>query len=61
MLRWPPGAVSNQTFLSAAVRSLLLFNDLVIVVAGRNESTIESEVYATNASMVRNPIKENQQ
>jgi molybdenum cofactor cytidylyltransferase len=58
MLRWPPGAVSNQTFLSAAVRSRVLFNDMVIVVAGRNESTIESEVYATNASMVRNPEPE---
>jgi molybdenum cofactor cytidylyltransferase len=54
LLPWPPGTDSNLTFLSAAVRSLLNFNDLVIVVAGRNESTIASLVYSTNASLVRN-------
>ena len=58
MLPWPPGAVSQETFLSAAVRSLLPFNDLVIVVAGKNESTIAPVVYATNASIVRNPEPE---
>lgn len=54
LLPWPPGTDSNLTFLSAAVRSLLPFNDLVIVVAGSNEAAIASLVYSTNASLVRN-------
>ena len=58
LLPWPPGTASNQTFLSAAVRSLLPFNDLVIVVAGRNEGAIASLVYSMNASLVRNPEPE---
>jgi len=58
LLPWPPGADSNNTFLSAAVRSLLPFNDLVIVVGGKNEATIAPLVYAMNASLVRNPEPE---
>ena len=58
LLPWPPGTASNQTFLSATIQSLLPFNDLVIVVAGRNEGAIASLVYSTNASLVRNPDPE---
>ena len=58
MLPWPPGSLSNETFLSAAVRSLLPFNDLVIVVGGKNESTIAPSVHAINAILVRNPDPE---
>lgn len=58
LLPWPPGTASNQTFLSAAVQSLLPFNDFVIVVAGRNEGAIASLVYSMNASLVRNPEPE---
>ncbi len=62
LLPWPPpipGAdFSPQTFLSAAIRSLNPFNDMVIVVVGKNETNLAPIVYASGASLVRNPAPE---
>jgi len=59
LLPWPPqGALPQETFLSAAIRSLEPFNDLVLVVVGKNESTLAPVVYACGASLVRNPDPE---
>jgi molybdenum cofactor cytidylyltransferase len=62
LLPWPPadvtGSSTGQTFLSAAIQALSPFNDLVIVVVGRNEATLQRVVYASNASAVRNPAPE---
>ena len=58
LLPWPPsaGQVSSQdNFLSAAIRSLGLFTDFVVVVAGANESALAPVVYAVGASIVVNP------
>ena len=57
LLPWPPGE-SRQTFLSAAIRLLNAFNDMVIVVAGNNEASLAPAVYATSALLVRNPAPE---
>ena len=59
LLPWPP-QVSGQppakdTFLSAAIRSLTLSTDFVIVVAGRNEAALAPVVYASAATIVANP------
>jgi len=65
LLPWPPTSPgklpSGQTFLSAAIQSLLPFNDLVIVVAGKNEAELAAVVYSTGASLVRNPEPERDQ
>jgi molybdenum cofactor cytidylyltransferase len=59
LLPWPPHATSVQeTFLSAAIRNLEPFNDLVLVVVGRNEATLAPLVYASGAFLVRNPEPE---
>jgi len=59
LLRWPPPLEgqppSKETFLSAAIRSLLLSTDFVIVVAGKNESTLAPVAYASGASIAVNP------
>jgi molybdenum cofactor cytidylyltransferase len=59
LLPWPPAALAraarNETFLSAAIRSLSLAADFVIVVAGKNEAALAPIVYATGASLVVNP------
>ena len=57
LLPWPPGE-SQQTFLSAAIRLLNAFNDMVIVVVGNNEESLAPAVYATSAVLVRNPAPE---
>jgi molybdenum cofactor cytidylyltransferase len=62
LLPWPP-PVSGQsagrnTFLSAAIASLLQVCDLVLVVAGKNEARLTPIIYANNASLVRNPEPE---
>ena len=57
LLPWPPNA-QGQTFLSAAIESLNDFSDLVIVVAGKNVSSIAPIVYANAASLVKNPAPE---
>lgn len=56
LLPWPAaGEARGETFLSAAIRSLELYTDFVIVVAGQNESAIAPIVYAQGASLVVNP------
>jgi molybdenum cofactor cytidylyltransferase len=57
LLPWPPGE-TQQTFLSAAIRLLNAFNDMVIVVVGNNEESLAPAVYATSAQLVRNPMPE---
>jgi molybdenum cofactor cytidylyltransferase len=61
LLPWPriaPGVVPAGTFLSAAIESLSLSTDLVIVVAGKNASAIAPIVYAAGASVGINPEPE---
>jgi molybdenum cofactor cytidylyltransferase len=59
LLPWPPRASgeapSNDTFLSAAIRSLLLATEFVLVVVGKNEATLAPIIYAEGASLVANP------
>ncbi|MBZ5683175.1 MAG: nucleotidyltransferase family protein [Acidobacteriia bacterium] len=61
LLPWPPrppGAGSLETFLSAAIRSLSLASDFVLVVAGKNEAALAPIAYANGASIVINPAPE---
>lgn len=46
---------TKDSFLSAAIRSLALSTDFVLVVAGQNEDTLAPVVYANGASLVINP------
>jgi molybdenum cofactor cytidylyltransferase len=58
LLPWPPvtaGQAPGGTFLSAAIDSLTLSTDVVIVVAGKNTPVIAPIVYAAGASLVTNP------
>lgn len=59
LLPWPPPtegrAPSQDTFLSAAIESLSLSTDFVIVVTGNNETVLASTVYSNGASLVVNP------
>ncbi len=59
LLPWPPQVEgqppSKNTFLSAAIRSLLLTTDYVVVIAGKNESTVTPIAYASGASVIVNP------
>ena len=56
LLPWPPRAAgqppSNETFLSAAIRSLTLSTDFILIVAGKNEATLAPIAYANGASLV---------
>ncbi len=58
LLPWPPQVAgqppSKDTFLSAAIRSLLS-TDFVAVVAGQNEAALAPVAYANGASIVVNP------
>jgi|SRR5579864_2146622 len=58
LMPWPPmasaGTPSGDTFLSAAIRSFSAL-DFVVVVAGKNESTLAPVVYAKGASIAVNP------
>lgn len=61
LLPWPPmpaGQPSAGTFLSAAIDSLSLFTELVLVVGGKNASVIAPFLYAAGASLVINPQPE---
>jgi molybdenum cofactor cytidylyltransferase len=62
LLLWPPSpgspGLSRQTFLSAAIQSLNAYNDMVIVVVGKNEPNLSPVVYAAGASLVRNSAPE---
>lgn len=58
LLPWPPvppGQPAADTFLSAAIRSLSLFTDMVLVVVGKNESNVLPTIYACGADSVLNP------
>jgi molybdenum cofactor cytidylyltransferase len=59
LLAWPPqaegGPPSQDTFLSVAIRSLALFTDFVIVVAGKNTANLAPVVYANGALIATNP------
>jgi molybdenum cofactor cytidylyltransferase len=59
LLPWPPAVEgqlpSKDTFLSAAIRSLLLTTDFVVVVAGKNEAVIAPTAYANGATIITNP------
>jgi molybdenum cofactor cytidylyltransferase len=58
LLPWPPqaaGKSSQDTFLSASIRSLASATDFVIVVAGANASALVPVAYACGASLVVNP------
>jgi molybdenum cofactor cytidylyltransferase len=58
LLPWPPqtaGQPSKDTFLSAAIRSLTLSTDFVLIVAGKNEAVLAPIAYANGASLVTNP------
>lgn len=59
LLPWPPLAagqtLSSETFLSSAIRSLLLATDFVVIVVGKNEPTLAPIIYADGASLVVNP------
>lgn len=58
LLPWPPPVEgqppASETFLSAAIRSLTLSSDFVLVVAGKNESALAPIVYTIGASIVVN-------
>ena len=61
LLPWPPPsgqAPSGETFLSAAIRSLSLATDFVLVVAGKNEAALAPIAYASGAVIVVNPNPE---
>jgi molybdenum cofactor cytidylyltransferase len=59
LLSWPPPAAgqapSSDTFLSAAIRSLSLATEFVVVVVGGNEAALAPIIYAHGASLVVNP------
>jgi molybdenum cofactor cytidylyltransferase len=59
LLPWPPQVEglfpAKDTFLSAAIRSLLLATDFVVIVAGRNDANVAPIAYANGASVVINP------
>jgi molybdenum cofactor cytidylyltransferase len=59
LLPWPPQAAgaspSKDSFLSAAIRSLMLATDFVVIVAGKNELALAPIAYANGASVVTNP------
>jgi len=57
LLPWPPTTPgqASGTFLSAAIRALSDWTDMVIVVAGKNAATLAPVVYTHGASLVVNP------
>lgn len=59
LLPWPPLVAgqppSKETFLSAAIGSLMSAADFVLIVAGKNEAALAPIVYAGGASLVANP------
>jgi molybdenum cofactor cytidylyltransferase len=58
LLSWPPlvsPETSSETFLSAAIHSLLRATELVIVVVGTNEAALAPVIYAQGAALVVNP------
>src|SRR5271154_2375277 len=55
LLPWPPESALGGTFLSAAIKLFFPFVDVVLVVAGKNQSAVAPVVYANGASLVVNP------
>jgi molybdenum cofactor cytidylyltransferase len=59
LLTWPPpvsqSQTSNETFLSAAIRSLFYATEFVIVVVGKNEAVLAPTIYSNGASLIVNP------
>lgn len=59
LLPWPPPAAgqapSSETFLSAAIHSLSLATEFVVVVVGKNEVALAPIIYGQGASLVVNP------
>jgi molybdenum cofactor cytidylyltransferase len=59
LLPWPPSdseaSSAGETFLSAAIGSLLPDADFVVVVVGKNEELLAPIIYARGASLVINP------
>jgi molybdenum cofactor cytidylyltransferase len=59
LLPWPPPAggqsPGSDTFLSAAIRSLGLATEFVLVVVGKNEAALAPIIYAHGASLIANP------
>jgi molybdenum cofactor cytidylyltransferase len=59
LLPWPPQTAGQplpqDTFLSAAIRSLALVNDFVVIVAGANQAALAPIIYANGASIAINP------
>jgi molybdenum cofactor cytidylyltransferase len=59
LLSWPPSAAgqstSNDTFLSAAIRSLSMATEFVLVVVGKNEPALAPIIFGQGASLVVNP------
>jgi molybdenum cofactor cytidylyltransferase len=59
LLPWPPAAPgqppSMDTFLSAAIRSLSLAAEFVLVVVGKNEAALAPIIYAEGAALALNP------
>ena len=59
LLSWPPSvnmqAGFKDTFLAAAIKSMTLSTDFVLVVAGQNEAALAPVVYANGASIIVNP------
>ncbi len=68
LLPWPPaphpsntakgGAASSRSLLSATIDALGRFCDLIFVVVGKNQTTLEPVVYSCAAFLVRNPNPE---
>ena len=59
LLPWPSGSSGpGNTFLSAAIQALSDFNDLVVVVVGKNEKSLAPLIYSVGASLVCNPAPE---
>jgi molybdenum cofactor cytidylyltransferase len=57
LLPWPPAigeTRTGDTFLSAAIRSLLPATDFVLVVVGKNQASLAPVIYAEGASLVVN-------
>ena len=58
LLPWPPDSDQGGTFLSAAIQLFFPYVDVVLVVAGKNQSAIAPVIYANGASLVINPDPE---
>jgi molybdenum cofactor cytidylyltransferase len=59
LLPWPPAGAgqtpAKETFLSAAIRSLSLATEFVLVVVGKNEAALAPVIYSHGASLAVNP------